>query len=86
MLAVLDNYQPHELITTALHFLDLHMPRHLLLPALAYLQKNKLTGERLADFVVWECQNSYVEFQRRLISALLKEPQLRLLAGRNFVT
>lgn len=85
MLACWDGYMPHEFITTALHFLDLHMPRPLLLPSLNYLKRNKLTGKALADFILGECKNSYVDFQRRLTVAVYKDPETRLIAGKTFV-
>lgn len=87
MLAVLDGFQPYNLITTAMHFLDLHMPRAMLLPALELLQKNKLTGKKLADFITAECQGDPLCFMRWLSARLVKEdPQrFKLIAGQNFV-
>ena len=82
MLAVLDNYQPHELITTALHFLDIHLPRKYLLPALRWLKKNRLTGKALADFICLDCEMRFLVFQRKLLIALYKDKGVELVAGR----
>lgn len=84
MLAVLDGYQPHEIITTALHFLDLHMPRRYLLPALRWLIANKLTGKRCADFIALDCEMRYLLFQKKLLVAIHRDRQLEIVAGRNF--
>lgn len=88
MLQVLDGYQPHQFITTALHFLDLHMPRAMLLPGLELLKKNRLTGKKLADFLLGECDADNLEFMRWLSARLVKEdPRFyRLIAGKNFTT
>lgn len=85
MLEVWDDHRPHEFITSALHFLDTHMPRHLLLPALEHLKRNKLTGKKLADLIYGEMQGDLVQFQLYLVRALHKDKKLALIAGRSFV-
>ncbi len=88
MLALLDGYKPHTFITTPLHFLDLHMPRPMLLPALKYLEKNRLTGKKLADFILNECGGVPLEFMRWTQAKLVKEdPRFyKFIAGKNFTT
>ena len=82
MLAVWAGHNPHHTITTALHFLDMHMPRNLLLPALEYLQRQRLTGKRLHDFIVGDCANRYLVFQQKLTEAIYKQPGLVLISGK----
>ncbi len=88
MLTILDGYKPHQYLTTAMHFLDLHMPRAMLLPGLELLQKNRLTGKKLADFISGELGGDNLEFMRWLQARLVKEDVrfYRLIAGKNFVT
>lgn len=88
MLTVLDGYQPHQFITTALHFLDLHLPRAMLLPGLELLKKNRLTGKNLADLIVGEFGGDNLEFMRWLSARLVKEDprNYHLIAGKNFIT
>ena len=85
MLACLDGYQPHEIITTALHFIHLHMPERYLLPALRWLLANKLTGRRLADFVALECDMRFLTFQQKLLVAIHKDRNLAIVGGKTFV-
>lgn len=85
MLEVLDGYQPHEPITGALYFLDTHLPKVLLTPALLHLKRNKLTGKKLVEFIMGECENDVVEFHARLIRALHKDKYRTLLAGRDLI-
>jgi hypothetical protein len=87
MLAVLDGFQRNEIVTSVLYFLDLHLPRAMLLPGLELLKKNKLTGEKLADFVMAECQGDPLAFMRWLVARLEREDakNFKLIAGKNFI-
>lgn len=85
MLACLDGYQPHERITGAFYFLDIHLPRKFLLPALGWLQRNKLVGARLDAFLREDCEDRYLQFQKKLLVAIHKEPELRMQAGKNII-
>lgn len=84
MLAVWAGHSPHNVITTALHFLDIHMPRKFLLPSLQYLKRNRLTGKKLHEFIAGECEMRYLEFQRKLTAAVKREPHLVLIGGDTF--
>lgn len=84
MLEVWSGHEPHQFITTALHFLDTHMPRKYLLPALEYLKRNQLVGEKLATLIYQELSGDYLQFQLWLIRKVESDKTLRLLAGKTF--
>jgi hypothetical protein len=85
MLAVWDGYQPHAIVTTALHFLDLHCPRKYLLPCLQWLVRNNLKGKALHEFILGECGGRYLDFQRRLLVRVLRDAKVQMRVGETFV-
>lgn len=84
MLKVWDGYEPKDFILVPLHHLDIHMPRHLLLSGLEWLERNKLVGKKLADFILHDCASDNVEFQTRITQGIYKDSSLKLIAGVNF--
>ncbi len=84
MLAVWDGFEPREMLCHYLHHLYLHMPEHLVIPGFELLQRNKLTGKKLADFIFGELQGDAVALQAWLIRQLFKDKSLRLIAGKTF--
>ena len=84
MLAVWAGHAPHNTITAALYFLDMHCPRKYLLPILQWLLSNKLTGKKFHDFIAGDCGGRYLEVQRRLLEKVERAPGLVLVAGKTF--
>ena len=86
MLEVLDGFEPHELVTNPLFFLDAHCPRKYLLPILNYLKKNKLVGNRLVELVGQHFKWDYAAWQLWCIQQISydKDRNIRLIAGDNF--
>lgn len=87
MLRVFDGEPLNSPVGHALFFLDLHLPRAFLVPALELLIKDQLTGKKLADFLTENYDaRDFLEFQRWLLARLEKRDvkTYHLIAGINF--
>lgn len=87
MLRVLDGEGPGT-VTEMLHFLHLHMPQRMLIPALEMLIKDRLTGKKLAQILEHDFRYDFLNFQKWATARLVKEKfsETRLVAGKNFRT
>jgi len=73
-----DHVSPHY-IAYYLEYLTFHMPVAKLVPALKWLVKNDLRGQRFVDFVNGQCKRSGLELIRHLTMRLECEKRERKL-------
>lgn len=66
-----------------LEYLTFHMPEKMLEPALKWLVRNQLTGQKFLDFVQGECARSGLELIRNLTMRLEREKKVRALTARD---
>lgn len=66
-----------------LEYLTFHLPDGMLVPALEYLVKNKMTGERFLKFINEDCQRSALELLRHMTMRLERSTKLRTLTRKD---
>lgn len=72
-----DNHENKQLFAYYLEYLTFVLPQARVLPALEWLVKNKITGEKFVQFIRHECQLSPLEFVRHVTMRLEREKTLR---------
>lgn len=73
------NHPNVHYIAYYLEYLTFHIPERMLVPALEWLVKNKIVGERFIEFIHNDCAKSGLEMIRYLTMRLEKEQKTRKL-------
>lgn len=74
-----DNHPNIHYMAYYLEYLTFHLPEAKLLPALEWLVKNRLTGEKFLEFIQGDCRRSGLELIRQLTMRLEREKKTRTL-------
>lgn len=76
---ILDGHPDGATFAFFLEYLTFHMPDAKLIPALEWLLKNELTGQRFLVFAIVDCKGSGLEMIRYLTMRLEREKKIRRL-------